>query len=185
MKKSILVTIVTGSLLLAGCSSSGGSSSGGGVADRPEPVDPNFGLTVPSVPDIDNSPDWGLDTGNTPDRLPPVWGGPAMPPIDNGPEAGYTISGNTITDANGNSFLISDVDWRDQSMTVLDKEGNEYHVSIIRQGEFEGNFGVIINGESIIIGNDTVQGGLRPLMENSENSIDRNSIRDAIRSRLN
>jgi hypothetical protein len=151
---------------------------------------------------MDDSPEWGLDTGNvpdrlpptwagpdnsgnTPDRLPPVWGGPEMPPIDNGPEAGYTISGSTITDANGNVFTIKDVNWHGQSMIIEDQDGNEHYVSIIRQGEYEGDFGVVIDGESIIIGGDTIQGGLRPFMETETPSIDRDALRDSIRARLN
>ncbi|CAH0525685.1 hypothetical protein [Vibrio hippocampi] len=189
MKTPIFAILVSASLILTGCSSSNDSTG-----SNP---------STPVLPDLDDSPQWGLDFGdtpdwgivdpdfgipdteNTPDRLPPVWGGPEMPPIDNGPEAAYTISGNTITDAHGNTYLISDVDWHGQTMVVLDKEGNEYHVSIIRQGEFEGDFGIIINGESIIIGGDALQGGLRPMMEGSQPSIDRNSIRDSIRARLN
>lgn len=195
MNKSILALVVSGSLLLAGCSSSDGAgSTDGNPVDRPEPVlpsipdmddSPEWGLEIPSIPDMDDSPEWGLDMGNAPDRLPPVWGGPEIPPIDNGPEAGYTISGNTITDANGNTFEITSVDWRDQAMIIQDEDGNEYRVGIIRQGEYEGDFGVVIDGESIIIGGDTVQGGLRPMMENGGQSIDRNSIRDAVRARLN
>jgi len=231
MKKSLIALVVAGSFVLAGCSSSGsaGSSDGdyvvdrpqpqvpvipdidnspewgldtGNNPDRPEPVDPEFGLPTPSIPDIDNTPDWGLDTGNTPDRnpptwsgpdnsgntpdrLPPVWGGPEMPPIDNGPEAGYTISGSTVTDANGNTYTITDVSWHGQSIILEDQDGNEYYVAVIRQGEYEGDFGIVIDGESIIIGRDTVQGGPRPLIENADSSIDRNSVRDAIRARLN
>ena len=205
MNKSLLAIIVTGSLMLAGCSSSGGSggtNDGDSVVDRPQPVDPEFGLPVPSIPDIDNTPewgldmgnaperpipadpDWGLDMGNAPDRLPPMWGGPEVPEIDNGPEASYTISGNTITDANGNSFLITDVNWHGQSMMVQDKDGNEYYVNIIRQGEYEGDFGIVVDGEAIIIGGDAVQGGPRPMMESSDRAIDHSSIRDSIRSRL-
>lgn len=187
MNKSLLATIVSASLFLAGCSSSGDSSNGG-------PGDP-------VIPDIDNSPEWGLDIGDAPDwgltdpdfglstpsipdRLPPIWGGPEVPEIDNGPETSYTISGNTITDANGNVFNITDVNWHGQEMTVQDQEGNEYRVSVIRQGELEGDFGVVINGKPIIIGGDTVQGGPRPLMENSGQAIDRSAIRDSIRSHL-
>ncbi|MUH95421.1 hypothetical protein A6D98_07960 [Aliivibrio fischeri] len=208
MNKSLLAVVVSGALLLSGCSSSSDSSGSGqtnpqtpvipdidnspewglDVGDTPDwgLADPDFGLPTPSVPDIDNTPDWGIDTGtSTPDRLPPVWGGPEMPPIDNGPEASYTISGNTITDANGNVFTITSVNWHGQSMMIQDKDGNEHYVSIIRQGKYEGDFGIVIDGESIIIGRDTVQGGLRPLMENTDRNIDRNSIRDSIRSRLN
>jgi uncharacterized protein YceK len=194
MKKSLLALIVTASLALAGCSSSGDSTTG----DTGNPV-------KPTLPDMDDSPQWGVDLDfgdtpdwglvdpdfgipdmeSTPDRLPPVWGGPELPPIDNGPEAAYTISGNTITDANGKTYLIGDIDWRDQSMTVYDKEGNEFLVQIIRQGDFEGDFGIVIDGESIIIGGDNVLGGLRPLMENTPASIDRESIRKTIRARLN
>jgi len=187
MNKSLLATIVSASLLLAGCSSSGDSS--------------NAGPGDPVIPDIDSSPEWGLDVGDTPDwgltdpgfglptpsipdRLPPIWGGPEMPEIDNGPEASYTISGDTITDADGNVFKITEVDWHGQEMMVQDQEGNEYLVSVIRQGEFEGDFGIVINGKPIIIGGDTVQGGLRPLMENSGRAIDRNAIRDSIRTHL-
>ncbi|MGN2671077.1 hypothetical protein [Aliivibrio fischeri] len=207
MNKSLLAVVVSGALLLSGCSSSSDSSGSGqtnpgnpvipdidnspewglDVGDTPDwgLADPEFGLPVPSIPDIDNTPDWGLDTGNTPDRLPPVWGGPEMPPIDNGPEASYTISGSTITDTNGNIFVIKNVDWHGQSMIVQDQDGNDHYVSIIRQGDYEGNFGIVIDGESIIIGGDTVQGGLRPFMENSSPEIDRNTIRDSIRARLN
>lgn len=208
MNKSLLAVVVSGALLLSGCSSSSDSSGSGqtnpgnpvipdidnspewgvDVGDAPDwgIADPEFGLPVPSVPDIDNTPDWGIDTGtSTPDRLPPVWGGPEMPPIDNGPEASYTISGNTITDANGNIFTITEVSWHGQEMKVQDQDGNIYEVAIMRQGEFEGDFGIYFNGESILIGGDTVQGGLRPLMENSGSGVDRNTIRDSIRSRLN
>ncbi|MDA0129626.1 hypothetical protein OH458_16275 [Vibrio sp. MarTm2] len=231
MKKSVIALVITGSLALAGCSSSGsaGSSNGDNVVDRPqpqvpvipdidnspewgldtgnnpdrpEPVDPDFGLPTPSIPDIDNTPDWGLDTGNTPDRnppmwsgpdnsgntpdrLPPVWGGPEMPPIDNGPEASYTISGKTITDQNGNVYEIQSVNWHGQAMVVTDNDGNVYEVQIERQGIYEGDFTVFFNGQAITIGRDTVQGGPRPLMEGSDSSIDRNSIRDAVRARLN
>ncbi|MGF1720773.1 hypothetical protein L4D20_12110 [Vibrio kyushuensis] len=189
MKKTLMVTIVSVALALTGCSS---SSDSNGVTPQ-----------KPSIPDMDDSPQWGLDLGdtpdwgladpdfgipdveNTPDRLPPVWGGPEMPPIDNGPEASYTIDGNTITGADGKTYLISSVDWHGQGMTVLDKEGNEYNVSVVRQGDYEGDFGVVVDGESIIIGGDTVQGGLRPLMETSKPAINRDSIRDSIRSRLN
>jgi len=231
MKKSLLALVVAGSFVLAGCSSSGsaGSSDGDYVVDRPQPqvpvipdvdnspewgvdigdpierpevVDPEFDMPVPSIPDIDSTPEWGLDTGNTPDRnpptwsgpdnsgntpdrLPPVWGGPEMPPIDNGPEASYTISGNTITDANGNIYNITEVNWHGQAMTVVDQEGNEYDVQVVRQGVYEGDFSIVINGEPIVIGRDTVQGGPRPLMENADSSIDRSAIRDSIRARLN
>lgn len=227
MKKSLLALVVAGSFVLAGCSSSGSDGDyvvdrpqpqvpvipdldnspewgldTGNNPDRPEPVDPDFGLPTPSIPDIDNTPDWGLDIGNTPDRtppmwsgpdnsgnfpdrLPPVWGGPELPPIGNGPEAGYTISGNTITDTNGNVYEIQSIDWRDQSFVISDGDGNLIHVSMIRQGKYEGDFGIVVDGESIIIGGDSVQGGLRPLMENTDSSIDRSSVRDAIRARLN
>lgn len=192
MNKSLLALIMTASLALAGCSSTGDSSTG----DNGNPM-------KPTLPDMDDSPEWGLDIGdapdwgivdpefgipdmeNTPDRLPPVWGGPELPPIDNGPEAAYTISGNTITDANGKTYLIGDVDWHDQSMTVYDKEGNQFYVQIIRQGGYEGDFGIFVNGESIIISGDAVQGGLRPLMESAPASIDRDAIRNSIRARLN
>ncbi|MUJ22826.1 hypothetical protein [Aliivibrio fischeri] len=208
MNKSLLAVVVSGALLLSGCSSSSDSSGSGqtnpqtpvipdidnspewglDVGDAPDwgLADPEFGLPVPSVPDIDNTPDWGIDTGtSTPDRLPPVWGGPEMPPIDNGPEAGYTISGSTITDANGNVFTITEVNWHSQAMVVKDQDGNVYEVEIGRQGKYEGDFIVFFDGQSIVIGGDTVQGGLRPFMENSSPEIDRNTIRDSIRSRLN
>lgn len=208
MNKSLLAVVVSGALLLSGCSSSSDSSGSGqtnpgnpvipdidnspewglDVGDTPDwgLADPEFGLPVPSIPDIDNTPDWGIDTGtSTPDRLPPVWGGPEMPPIDNGPEAGYTISGSTITDANGNVFTITEVNWHSQAMVVKDQDGNVYEVEIGRQGKYEGDFIVFFDGQSIVIGGDTVQGGLRPLMENTDRNIDRNTIRDSIRSRLN
>lgn len=190
MNKSFLVIIMSSAFALAGCSSSGDSSNA-------NPVNP-------SIPDIDNSPEWGLDLdmGNTPDwgltdpdfglappsipdRLPPVWGGPEMPEVDNGPEAGYTVSGSTITDASGNIFTITDVNWVNQAMTVEDKDGNEYLVDVIRQGKYDGDFRLFVNGQPIVIGRDTVQGGLRPMMENTERSIDRNTIRNSIRTRLN
>ncbi len=207
MNKSLLAVVVSGALLLSGCSSSSDSSGSGqtnpqtpvipdidnspewgvDVGDAPDwgLTDPDFGLPTPSIPDIDNTPDWGLDTGNTPDRLPPVWGGPEMPPIDNGPEASYTISGSTITDTNGNIFVIKDVNWHSQAMVVQDQDGNKYTVDIIRQGKYEGDFAVFFNGQSIVISGDSVHGGLRPFMENSSPEIDRNTIRDSIRSRLN
>ncbi|WP_394134184.1 hypothetical protein [Aliivibrio fischeri] len=208
MNKSLLAVVVSGALLLSGCSSSSDSSGSGqtnpgnpvipdidnspewglDVGDTPDwgLADPEFGLPVPSIPDIDNTPDWGIDTGtSTPDRLPPVWGGPEMPPIDNGPEAGYTISGSTITDANGNIFTITEVNWHSQAMVVKDQDGNEYEVEIARQGKYEGDFIVFFNGQSIVISGDSVQGGPRPLMENTGQNIDRNTIRDSIRSRLN
>ncbi|CAM3967756.1 hypothetical protein [Vibrio neonatus] len=188
MNKCFLAIIMSSTLALTGCSSSGTSSG----ADS----------QTPSIPDMDNSPEWGLDMGSTPDRdpvdpnfglptasvpdrLPPVWGGPGMPEIDNGPEASYTISGNTITDADGNAYSITNVNWHGQTMTVEDKDGNEYYVEVLRQGEFEGDFGIIVDGESIIIGRDTVQGGPRPLMESSDSTIERSAVRDAIRARLN
>ncbi|MEH0758589.1 hypothetical protein H4F20_02755 [Vibrio sp. 16] len=231
MNKSVIALVITGSLALTGCSSSGsaGSSNGDNVVDRPQPqvpvipdidnspewgidvgdpierpevVDPEFDMPVPSIPDIDNTPDWGLDTGNTPDRvpptwsgpdnsgntpdrLPPVWGGPELPPIDNGPEVTYTIKGNVITDVHGNTYEITSVDWFGQEMVVTDKDGNEYQVRIERQGIYEGDFTVFLNGQAISISGDAVQGGPRPLMEGSDSSIDRNSIRDAVRARLN
>jgi uncharacterized protein YceK len=207
MNKSILTIMVSASLLLSGCSSSSDSGNSGqtnpgnpvipDIDNSPEwgldlgntpdwgVADPDFGLPTPSIPDIDNTPSWGLDTGNTPDRLPPVWGGPEMPPIDNGPEAGYTISGSTITDTNGNIFVIKNVNWHGQTMLVQDQDGKEYSVEIVRQGKYEGDFSVFFDGQSIVISGDSVQGGLRPLMENTSPNIDRNSIRDSIRSRLN
>ena len=231
MKKTFLALVITSSFVLAGCSSSGNSGINDGdnvvgrptpqlpvipdidnspewgldVGDpieRPEVVDPEFEMPVPSIPDIDNTPDWGLDagntpdrvpptwsgpdnSGNTPDRLPPVWGGPEMPPIDNGPEAAYKISGNTITDTHGNTYEIISINWHGQSFIVVDSEGNEHYVSRIRQGEYEGDFGIVVDGDSIIIGGDTVQGGLRPFMETGDHSINRDAIRDAIRTRIN
>lgn len=189
MNRYFFTLVVSASVALVGCSSSGSSStSGPGNPTLPiEDDSPQWGL------DMGDTPDWGLvdpdfgvpDTGETPDRLPPVWGGPELPPIDNGPEAGYTISGNTVTDANGNVYNITSVDWHEQSMKLVDEEGNEYHVSIIHQGEYEGDFGIVIDGESIIIGGDAVSGGLRPMMEGTTPSLDRNSIRETIRARLN
>lgn len=213
MKRSLLAAVIAGSFILAGCSSSGGASGNNDNAvDRPQPQ-------VPVIPDIDNSPEWGLDTGdaperpqpsdpdwgldmgsapdrnpplwggpdysgNTPDRIPPVWGGPEMPPIDNGPEAAYIINGNLITDAQGNIYQITNVNWHSQAMEVQDKDGNVYQVRIERQGIYEGDFTVFFNGQAISIGSDAVQGGLRPLMEAPESSIDRETIRSTIRSRL-
>lgn len=207
MNKSLLATVVSASLFLAGCSSSGDSSNGGpgdpvipdidgspewgldieavipdidnspewGIDNKPvipdidnspewgidagpgEPVipdlddSPEWGIDAgpgePAIPDIDNSPEWGLDAGNTPDwgvvdpdfglptasipdRLPPIWGGPEMPEIDNSPTISHTISGSSIMSA------------------------------------------------------DMVQDGSRPLMENSGQAIDRSAIRDSIRSHL-
>lgn len=181
MKKSVIALVITGSLALAGCSSSGsaGSSNGDNVVDRPQPQ-------VPVIPDIDNSPEWGVEPDHTPDRLPPIWSGPTeLPPIDNGPEAAYTIKGNVITDVHGNTYEITSVDWHGQAMVVTDKDGNVYEVQIERQGIYEGDFTVFFNGQAISIGGDTVQGGPRPLMESADSSIDRNSIRDAVRARLN
>lgn len=191
MKKSLITLVVAGSFVLAGCSSSGSSD----VNDRD--IDPEWGVVPPPVqPPMDDSPEWGLDIGNapdwgvpdtgyTPDRLPPVWGGPEMPPIDNGPEAGYTISGTTITDMNGNVYEIQSVEWMDQTFIVSDSAGNLIHVSISRHGDNEGDFTMTIDGETINIGGDTVQGGPRPFMENSNSSIDHKSIRDTVRARLN
>lgn len=188
MKRYILTLTILA--LLTGCSSSDNS---------PSSSNPN----KPTIPDIDNSPEWGLDTGDTPDwglvdpefgvpdtgespdRLPPVWGGPELPPIDIGPEPVYSINGNIVTDAQGNSYTITDINWHGQEMVVEDEHGNQYEVSVIRQGKYEGDFGVIIDGEPVIIGRDTVTGGLRPFMETDGPSINRESIRDAIRSRLN
>lgn len=195
MKKSLITLIVAGSFALAGC-----SSGGPGHND----ADPDWGVTPPAVqppvddnsperpqadgtPDwgIDTAPDWGLDIGNTPDRVPPVWGGPGLPSIDNGPETAYTVSGNKITDNHGNVFEITDIDWFDQTMNVKDADGNNYYVSIHRQGNYEGDFAVTINGETIHIGRDAVRGGLQPLVETPSSTIDRDTVRDAIRSRLN
>lgn len=215
MKKTLLTLVIAGSFVLAGCSSSGsaGSSNGDNVVDRPQPQ-------VPVIPDIDNSPEWGLDTGitpdrpepndpdwgldmgnapdrnpptwsgpdnsgNTPDRLPPVWGGPEMPPISGGPEATYTVVGNTIVDANGNIYQISDIDWKSQSFFLTDKDGNTYEVRTLKQGEYEGDFGVMINGEAIFFSRDSLKGGIQPSMEGHNTAVDRQSIRDTIRARLN
>lgn len=153
MNKSLLATIVSASLLLAGCSSSGDSSSGGPGDPVIPDIDnsPEWGIDVghgdPVIPDIDNSPEWGLDIDNSPDwglvdpdfgrptasipdRLPPIWGGPEMPEIDNSPAVSHTTSGNSIISA------------------------------------------------------DSVQDGPRPLMENNGQAINRNAIRDSIRTHL-
>ncbi|QFI39444.1 hypothetical protein FR932_17165 [Moritella marina ATCC 15381] len=150
MNKSLLATIVSASLFLAGCSSSGDSSNGGPGDPVIPDIDgsPEWGLDIEAViPDLDDSPEWGLDAGNTPDwgvvdpdfglptasipdRLPPIWGGPEMPEIDNSPTISHTISGSTIMSA------------------------------------------------------DMVQDGPRPLMESSGQVIDRSAIRDSIRSHL-
>lgn len=49
----------------------------------PPPVQPPVDSTPDRPnPDFGNTPDWGLDTGNTPDRLPPTWGGVCGSPDD-------------------------------------------------------------------------------------------------------
>lgn len=189
MKRITLTMTIFAAALLTGCSSSGSSSTNESQKPTLPDIDdsPSWGL------DMGDAPDWGIvdpdfgipDTGEAPNRLPPVWGGPDLPPIDNGPVAGYTISGESITDSNGNVFTITNINWHGQSMIIEDKDGNEYRVDIIRQGEYEGDFGIVIDGESIIIGRDTVDGGLRPLMESTPSSIDHSAIRDSIRSLLN
>lgn len=231
MNKSVIALVITGSLALTGCSSSGsaGSSNGdnvvdrpqpqvpvipdidnspewgldtGNTPDRPEPVDPDFGLPTPSIPDIDNTPDWGLDTGNTPDRvpptwsgpdnsgntpdrLPPVWGGPELPSIDTGPLTSYVINGDKITDVDGNEFTIIKHIGADNEFTVEDNNGNTFIVRLITTGEHAGNYYVFHNGGGFYIGGDTVNGGISPSIEGPSHNIDRNSVRDAIRARLN
>ncbi|NOH79060.1 hypothetical protein F0231_04805 [Vibrio sp. RE86] len=103
MKKSLIALIVAGSFALAGCSSSGGTD----VNDRD--IDPEWGVVPPPVqppvdntpdrpqpevdPDfgVDTTPDWGLEPvdpdfgitpDDTPDRLPPTWGGACGSPDD-------------------------------------------------------------------------------------------------------
>ncbi len=76
MNKSLIALLVAGSLALAGCSS---SDSANGANDhtpnRPEPVDPGFGVQLPPVqPPVDNTPDWGIEPTD-PDfgvQIPPV-----------------------------------------------------------------------------------------------------------------
>ncbi|MCY9803956.1 hypothetical protein OTK51_11010 [Vibrio scophthalmi] len=61
MKKTLIAATILSSLILAGCSSSGNSAS--------HEADPDFGIPVaPVQPPIN-------DDNMTPDRLPPTWGG--------------------------------------------------------------------------------------------------------------
>ncbi|MDC5822996.1 hypothetical protein [Vibrio europaeus] len=111
MKKSLIALVVASSFVLAGCSSSGGVEGGTestpqrpapvdpewGIAPddiphRPEPIDPGFGIGTEidrPQPDMGDTPDWGLDSPvDRPEPTDPNFGVqvPTQPPVDNEPE---------------------------------------------------------------------------------------------------
>lgn len=75
MKKTLVALVVAGSFVLAGCSSSDSARTGGDyVPDRPEPVDPGFGIGTEidrPTPDFGDTPDWNAPDNN-PDRPEPA-----------------------------------------------------------------------------------------------------------------
>jgi len=178
MKKSLIALVVAGSLVLAGCSSSGG------VAGDSQ---------SPTIPDIDNSPEWGLDTGNLPSRPEPVDPGfgvavPSQPPVDNAPDRPTPDMGDTP-------------DW-----------GLDMGNAPDRPEPTDPDFGVAVPTQPPVDNapdrptpdmGDTPEWGLDSPVDRPEpvdpsfgvdtnpevspaiNSIDRNKVRDALRSRLN
>lgn len=206
MTKTLLTTAALSALFLAGCSSSDNQgTSGSDTEATPDRLPP----TWHEPEDSDQSPDrlppvWSgpedtvlvpdrlpptwqspIDDGNTPDRLPPTWHAPEDQPIWGGPEGSYVINGDTITDAEGSTFTITHQNWRSNEFIVQDNQGNEYEIRRITEGEHAGGYWVFANGGGFYIGGDTVQGGISSYMEKPTNNIDRETIRNSIRARLN
>lgn len=144
MKKSLIALVVAGSFVLAGCSSSGGAGSHDGdfIVDRPEPVDPGFGIGTEvdrPQPDMGDTPDWGLDSPV--DR--------PMPDLSpDRPEPDYTPDRPEPADP---SFGITPDDVPDRPEPV------------------DPSWGISTD----------------PEVSPAINSIDRNKVRDALRTRLN
>ena len=151
MKKSLLALVVAGSFVLAGCSSSGGvTGDNDATPQRPEPVDPGFGIGTeierPS-PDMGDTPDWGIVTppADRPEPVDPDFGVqvPTQPPVDNTPDRPQPDSDDTP-------------DWGVDS-------------PVDRPEPVDPSWGISTD----------------PEVSPAINSIDRNKVRDALRSRLN
>ncbi|WP_070962528.1 hypothetical protein [Vibrio sonorensis] len=190
MNKTLLALVVTGSIALAGCSSSDGAHSN--TESSPDRLPPIW--SGPNEADIEEAPSrlppvWGgpsiPETEETPDRLPPTWTGPEQPPMWNDPEYSYLVSGNTITDAEGNEYTISNISWKSHEFSVLDADGNSFDIRMIREGEHAGSYYVFDGRDGIYIGGDVIKGGISPMMETPSHQVDRQTVRDAIRNRLN
>lgn len=166
MKKTLIAATLLSSLVMAGCSSSNGSRAN----DNTDPdfglVDPEFGNGIPTWgggSDID--PDFGIpaapvqppvnDDNMTPDRLPPTWGG-----VDNNVDPDFGKPTDQTPDRPSPDFGEDMPTW-----------GGEC-------GSPDGgaNCGALPPKPGVGVPD-------RPIPE--ADRIDRQSIRDSIRSRLN
>lgn len=160
MKKTLIAATLLSSLILAGCSSSGGSAHDNGTEATPERLPPTWG-------GVDNNidPDFGapiapvqppiIEGEETPDRLPPTWGG-----VDNSVDPDFGIPTDQAPDRPSPDFGEDMPTW-----------GGEC-------GSTDGgaNCGALPPKPGVGVPD-------RPIPE--VDGIDRQSVRDSIRARLN
>lgn len=178
MKKTLISATLLSTLVLAGCSSSGGSAHDNGTEATPErlppvwsgpvtPEDQTPDRTPPTWGGVDNNidPDFGIpaapvqppiiDGEETPDRLPPTWGG-----VDNNIDPDFGLPTDQTPDRPSPDFGEDMPTW-----------GGEC-------GSTDGgaNCGALPPKPGVGVPD-------RPIPE--VDSIDRQSVRDSIRARLN